>query len=475
MKPFIVLTAALVLPLAAAAPGAWKGTITMYVQDYTPNVAGVKRPLKAFQQIADEYTKKYPGIKITFSKTPVPDNDTMVRVKAAAGELFDIYWAQVASLNSTLPKGVAVNLAPTLEQPNPYIPGNKAWKSAVNARVLAESTAPNGAIYALSGDVVAFTPFYNAAQFKKAGIAKAPTSWTELLEASKKLKAAGLGVMTAVPAYPWWSRHFQSDLYSNDYARISGFDGQPGISALDEAVAIQKGILSPKDERFMSWWPVFKQFTDYWDKDYLTLAPEKNYDAFQTFVGGKEALLYEGSYKTREMQDAGIQFPVGAFNFPKLSKKESKYATGVNTANVTGGTGSFQFAVSSTVSNKSMSEPGKLEAVLDWMKFFGTPKNVQRIVGEGGTYVPTWPGTTPKFDKQYDSAALSAQIGLPYRSIGVGDSAPNLGWGDMQRIFGLYLSGNLTYEAAKAQVQQTLDRAAADYARKNKVDFSKYK
>ena len=475
MKALFGLTLLLTATTALAAPGPWKGTITMYVQDYTPNVAGAKRPLKAFQQIADEYAKKYPGISVTFSKTPVPDNDTMVRVKAAAGELFDVYWAQAASLNSTLPRGVAVDLAPVLKQPNPYIPGNKAWQDALNKRVLAETAAPSGAVYALSGDVVAFTLFYNQTLFKKAGVTKAPATWTELLDASKKLKAAGLGVMTAVPAYPWWSRHFQSDLYSKDYARISGFDGQPGFSALDEAVSINKGILSPKDERFMSWWPVFKQFTDYWDKDYLTLAPEKNYDAFQTFVGSKETLIYEGSYKTREMQEAGVSFPVGAYNFPRLSKKESKYATGIDTSNVTGGTGSFQFAVSTPLSNKTMKEAGKTEAVLDWMKFLGTPKNAQRIIGEGGTYVPTWPGTTPKFDKQYDSAALSAQIGLPERSIGVGDSAPNLGWGDMQKIFGLYLSGNVSFDQAKVQVQQTLDRASADYARKNKVDYSKFK
>ena len=471
----LLLGSSALMSAAHAAPGAWRGTITMVASDYTPNFPGQTRPLKVFQQIASEYEKKYPGIKIKFHTEPIPDTNTMIRVKAAAGELFDVYWAQAYSLNSTLPKGVAADLAPAFRQPNPYIPGNKAWQDVMDKAQLAESRTPAGEVYTLSGDKVVYTIFYNKDLFKKAGISKVPASWTELIAASKKLQAAGVYPMHAVPAYPWWSRHFLTDLYSKDYAKLTGYDGLPGQSPLDEAVAIHKGILTPKDDRFMSWWPTMKQFTDTWPRDYLTADPGKNYDAFQDFVGQKEAMLYEGSYKTREMLDAGVKFPVGAFNFPRLTKKESKYATGVNTANAYTGTGGFQYAMSTPLANKSMREKGKTEAVLDWMRFFGTPRNLQRLTTEQGTYVPTWPGTTARLTlSNLDSAAIQAQIKQPERSIGMANASANLGWGDMQRIFGLYLSGNITLDQAKKQAQTVLDRAAADYARKNKVDLSKY-
>ncbi|UQN10104.1 ABC transporter substrate-binding protein [Deinococcus sp. QL22] len=475
MRRRIALTALLLSSFAAAAPGSWRGTITMSAADYAPNFPGQSRPLKVFQQIASEYEKKYPGMKIKFHNAPVPDTNTMIRVKAAAGELFDIYWAQAYSLNSTLPKGVAADLAPAFRQPNPYISGNKAWQDVMDKAQLAESRNPSGAVYTLSGDRVVYTIFYNTNLFKKVGITKAPASWPELIAVSKKLSAAGIYPMHAVPAYPWWSRHFLTDLYSKDYVKLTGYDGLPGQSPLDEAVAIHKGILTPEDDRFMSWWPVMKQFTDTWPKDYLTADPSKNYDAFQDFVGQKEAMLYEGSYKTREMLDAGVKFPVSAFNFPRLTQKESKYATGVNTANAYTGTGGFQYAVSTPLSNKSMREAGKMEAVLDWMRYFGTPKNLQRLTAEQGTYVPTWPGTTAKLAlNSFDAAAIQAQIKQPERSVGMANASANLGWGDMQRIFGLYLSGNVTLEQAKVQAQTVLDRAAADYARKNKIDLSKY-
>lgn len=471
----LLLGAALLGP-AQAAPGAWKGTITMYVQEYTPNWPDAARPLKAFQQIADEYRKANPGIQIKFSTSPIPDNDTNVRVKAAAAELFDIYWAQSTSLNSTLPKGVAVDLAPVFAQPNPYIPGNKAWQDVMNKTQVAENRAPNGAVYVLSADNVAFTIFYNKDLFKKAGISKPPTSWPELIAVSKKLKAAGINPFHQVPAYPWWGNFFISDLYAKEFTRLTRFDGLPGQSGLDEAVAIHKGILSPKDPRFMSWWPTFKQLTDTWPRDYLTLDASKNYDAFnQDFVGGKSAMIFEGSYSIRSLQDLGAKFAVGAFNFPALTKAQSPYATGTYVANSVGGNGSFQYAVSTPLANKTMREAGKSAAVLDWMRYFGTPKNVQRIIAENATYVPTWPGVNAPLSPSFDSTPFKQQATKPRLELNVGSAAPGLGWTDMQRIFGLYLSGNITLDQAKLQVQTLLDKSANEYARKNKVDFSNYK
>ncbi|WP_161884190.1 ABC transporter substrate-binding protein [Deinococcus alpinitundrae] len=458
---------------AFATPGNWQGTITMYAQHYTPNKPGDKKPLKTFRQIADEYTKKYPGIKIQFVTEDVPDTNAAIRAKAAAGELWDVFWAQYTSLNADLPKGIAVNLAPYLKQSNPYITGNKSWADAMNKSVISETAAPGGEDYNINGDYVAFSFFYNADLFKKAGIAKPPATWSELLSASKKLKDAGIGVMAAVPSYPWWQRHFLSDFYAKDYSKLIGYDKAPGQSSLDEAVAIQQGVLSPKDQRFMAWWPLFKQFTDYWQRDYIPQNPDKNFDAFQDFVAGKVAMIYEGSYKPNEMRDAGVKFNIGAFNFPVLSKKDSSYATGTNTANAVGGVAAaFQYAVSTPQANRSMT-PEKLQAVVDWMRFFGTPSNLQRVTAEDGSFVPTWPGTQAKLN--FDAKSLDAQIKLPRRSIGVGNSAPNLGWGDMQKLFGQYLSGTITLDQAKAQVQTTLDRAAADFASKNKVDYSKYR
>ena len=103
----------------------WQGTITVFSQAYTPNSTLPNADqLVAFQSIADEYQQLHPGITIQFIDEEILEYDTVLRTKAAAGELWDIFWAQWGNLNGNYPEGIAVDLTPYLDQPNPYIPGN---------------------------------------------------------------------------------------------------------------------------------------------------------------------------------------------------------------------------------------------------------------------------------------------------------------------------------------------------------------
>ena len=127
----------LALASEEAAPG-WTGTITMRAQAYTPNARDDESPLVAFQEVADAYEAEHPGITIEFIDEEIPDNNNDIRVKAAAGELYDVFWAQWSSLNGTLPQGIAVDLAPYFAEPNPYAPDFETWAEAMNPTLIAE-------------------------------------------------------------------------------------------------------------------------------------------------------------------------------------------------------------------------------------------------------------------------------------------------------------------------------------------------
>ncbi len=164
--------------------------------------------------------------------------------------------------------------------------------------------------------------------------------------------------MAHVPLYGWWQRNFLSEFYANDYDRITGFDETSGLSSLDQAVAINKGILSPQDPRFMAWWPIFKQFTDTWNPDYLTSPTDDNSTVvFQDFMGGRAAMIYEGSWQPSRIRSADPNFRFGSFSFPTLSKDVSEYSTGTVTSNAVGGPDAgFQFAVASPRANRTMED-----------------------------------------------------------------------------------------------------------------------
>lgn len=452
-----------------AAPG-WTGTITMRAQAYTPNARDDESPLTAFQEVADRYEAEHPGVTIEFIDEEIPDNNNDIRVKAAAGELYDIFWAQWSSLNGALPQGVAVDLAPYFAEPNPYAPDAATWAEAMNPTLIAETAAPGGASYNINGDFVATAFFYNEALFEQAGVTETPTSWPELLELAATLQEAGVPAAVGVPLYSWWQRHFLSDFYADDYERIAAYDGAPAISPLDEAVAIDRGLLSTADPRFMAWWPVFKEFTDFWVPDYLALAPDQNDAAYQDFIGSRAAMLYEGSYTPNKFRDSGVSFGYSSFNFPPLGPEVSEYSTGLDTSNAVGGpNAAYQYAVSSERANRTMAEPGKLEAVIDWLRYIGTPEVSERVINEEGSFIPTFAGTTPN----PGSEALASQADLELRTVSVGNTSATLG-DDLQRVFGLYLSNNLSLEDAQVQVQAALERSATDYARSNNVNLEEY-
>ncbi|MBO7748622.1 extracellular solute-binding protein [Paenibacillus sp. MWE-103] len=457
-----------------AGTAAWTGTIDMYAQAYTPNaknITGIKSDQHQLRAIADEYEKAHPGIKINFIDEEFKDYNQTVRVKAAAGELFDVFWAQWADLNGTYPKGIAEDLTSYFGQPNPYIPDKATWQDAMNTTVVSETAAPDGKHYNINGDYVATAFFYNKDLFAQAGIAQAPATWAELIDACKKLQAAGIVAMSQAPDFGWFQRHFLTDFYSKDFDTIAGYDKAPGVSSLDEAVAISKGLLDTKDPRFMGWWPIFKQLTDTWKPDYLTGDPAVvGTNARNDFLAGKTAIFYDGSWLPNNAADAGVKFALGSFNFPTLSSADTPMTTGVDASGAVGGpNAAFQFSVATPEADKSMKEPGKKEAVIDWLRYLGTPQRVEQVVNENGTFVPHWPDTKPN-DSMKDLASQSTK---ELKAIMVGNSSANLGK-DLQRTFGLYLSGNLSLEKATANVQKALDAAVKEYKTKNDTDLSQY-
>jgi len=451
----------------------WKGTITMYAQVYTPNsknIAGLKTQT-ALQDVADAYEAANPGIKIQFIDEEFKDYTQTVRVKAAAGEMFDVFWGQWAELNNTFPKGIAEDLTPYFDKPNPHIPNKATWREAMNTTVISETGSPDGKNYNINGDYVATAFFYNKNLFEQAGITEAPQSWGELIAATQKLKAAGITAMSQAPDYDWFQRHFLSDFYSEQFEEIAGFDKNPGVSSLDQSIAIAKGMLSTKDERFMGWWPMFKSLTDSWKPDHLSSDPGVvGSSARNDFLAGKTAIFYDGSWLPENAKDAKVAFELGSFNFPILTQGDTPFTTGDDVSGAVGGpNAAFQFAVSTKEANATMKESGKQAAVIDWLQFVGTPANVEKIVNEHGTFVPTWPDTKPG----ESMAELASQASNKLKAVGVGGSSPNLNK-NIQRIFGLYLSGNIDFDKAKTEMQKELDAAIKEYQLKNDVDLNQY-
>ena len=143
----------------------------------------------------------------------------------------------------------------------------------------------------------------------------------------------------------------------------------------------------------MAWWPLYKQLTDFWVQDYISQPLETAAEQMRNdFVAGKAAMYYSGSWKPNELKELNIEFELESFSFPTLTTDDSKHSTGTDTSGAVGGpNAAYQYAMSTPESNQTMEEPGKTEAVLDWLHFIGTPRVVEKVANELGSFAPTWP------------------------------------------------------------------------------------
>lgn len=439
----------------------WRGTISMFAQEYTPHAKVANGTgLSGLRDAADAFEKKHPGVHIRFVDDKFDDYATTVRIKAAGGELWDVFWGQSAALNGQWPKGVAYDLTPALKRPNPYAPRYKTWAEAMNPQVINATKSGDGASYNINGDYVVSKWYYNKDLFEKAGLStKPPKTWAQFTELCRKLRAKGINPVSYVPYQAWMSKHWLTDLYAKDYDRISHLDGASGFSTTDEALAVTEGTLSPHDRRFMSWWPAFKKATNYWNRDYVSAPPERNVQAEQEFIAGKSAMYFNGSYFTPKLLGAKPGFDWGTFSYPALTGADAPGAGGISTANASGGpTGGYQFAMSTPQANRSMTEAGKPEMVLDWLRYLGSGPVSEKIINEAGQFLPSFAGTTPvaAFKKE------AHVVRDPWRTPYVGFTSPSLDL-DLQRVFGNYLGGDISLSAASRKVQELLDRSARQY------------
>ncbi|MFD1677347.1 ABC transporter substrate-binding protein [Alicyclobacillus fodiniaquatilis] len=461
----------------------YKGDITFFAQAYTPVGPGIKSvagsaKLHELETLAKKFEKMYPNIKIQFVDPSFQDTNQQVQTKTAAGQMYDIYFNQYENFNSVFPQGIVYDLNPYFNQPNPFIPGNKKWKSVMNPNILSATEAPGGQQYNLDADYVGVEFYYNKTLFNKAGISSPPKTWAELIADCKQLQAHGIQPGADVPTYDWWVRVALGNyLGLSTLKKIAGFDKQPGISTLDNAIAYHKGILNPTtNPKIMAWWPLAAQLYQYWNKDTTVIPWDNEPTGAQTgtklFDAGKVAMVFNLTAIPNTVQTANngkAPFQVGSFAFPSLAGT-SKYATSYNSAGDAGGPqAAFQYAISTEKADSSMTAD-KFQACLAWLQFISTPQNAQATINELGEFVPTLKGTKPVPALQ----SVEQLLNKPWYQEDGGQFFTSAEYTTVRNIFQEYVSGNLSLAQATQQYEQAVEKGFNAYVAQQHIDFSKY-
>ncbi|MEJ5252566.1 MAG: extracellular solute-binding protein, partial [Armatimonadota bacterium] len=130
---------------------------------------------EGFQRIAREYARLHPGVEVKVQVMPANGYETWLRtqIPGAGDKAPDLFNANYAW--GMYEKGLLVNLAPFLNQRNPYT--GKAWIQTLNPQFI-EKYKTAGGVSFVTVDFVEIGFYYNASLFRRLGL-REPSTWEE--------------------------------------------------------------------------------------------------------------------------------------------------------------------------------------------------------------------------------------------------------------------------------------------------------
>ncbi len=367
-------------------------------QIFLATVSGNYR--EGFQRLAREYQRTHPGVTVKVQVMPLNGYETWLRtqIPGAGDKAPDLFNANFAW--GMYEKGLLVNLAPFLNQTNPYT--GKPWIHPPNRQFI-EKFKTAGGVSFIPVDFVEIAFYYNASLFRRLGLSP-PRTWEEMLALAQSIRNAGY-LPFAVPgnADSYWSGtvgwivRFFTDAYTRHWvplamSRPGDWDYDPTRNAgfrlnlndpyNDSLViingerlldAVRKGAIRFDGERFAEAYTHIREFSRFWQRGFHGAS---SVTAYNLFLTGRAAILLEGSWLIGDLtQDlaelpARARFDWGVFAVPAL--KASRFR--VPPFRGVGGPGLVLGVVKKN--------PQQTARVVDFLMFLTSPQGAQILVDE---------------------------------------------------------------------------------------------
>ncbi|MBU3875899.1 extracellular solute-binding protein [Faecalicatena sp. AGMB00832] len=151
-------------------------------------MAGTSPQVGIYNDILDEFKEKHPDVTIIDdSQSDESAFNNILSTDIASGNMANIFRIQgVANLGEYIDNGLLLNV-------QPYLDEDPEWGGGFTEGALSYYQVPgHEGTYAVPMESGLIGVYYNEDLFKKAGIDKFPETWTDLLDAVKKLKDSGV-------------------------------------------------------------------------------------------------------------------------------------------------------------------------------------------------------------------------------------------------------------------------------------------
>lgn len=255
---------------------------------------------KIAHQIGDQYIKDHPNVKIEWDSLNTDQQKLKLKTQAASKEVPDITIVNpAAQMKDFVDAGLFAPLNDMLDQ--------NGLKDTFQEGILDFYSFDNN-VYALPDGNNVGVMFYNKKLFEQAGISATPTTFEELIEDVKTLKAKGITPMVTGEKDTWTG----SFLFMNVLLRTNN-----GPGFLSDVAA---GTKTFNDPAFVDAVDSFQQLVQ--AGAFQDGATSMDYNAGESlFKTGKAAMYYMGTWATGAIDQSEVGADVGVFKFPTVKGK----------------------------------------------------------------------------------------------------------------------------------------------------------
>ncbi|RED54916.1 extracellular solute-binding protein [Cohnella lupini] len=255
---------------------------------------------KALKQLVQEYQDAHPNVKIELDTLNTDNQKQKLKTQAASKQIPDITMVNpAAQMKPFVDAGLFAPLNDVLDK--------NGLKDTYQAGLL-DNYSFDGNVYALPDGNNIEVVFYNKELFEQAGISKIPTTFDEMLEDVKALKAKGITPI-AIGEKDSWTGSF---LFMNILLRTNG-----GPGFLSDVVSGKKTF---EDPAFITAVDKFQDLVQAgaFPDGATSIDATAGSNLFKT---GKAAMFILGTWETGAIDSSSVGSKVGAFQFPTVDGK----------------------------------------------------------------------------------------------------------------------------------------------------------
>jgi len=362
-------------------------------------------PYNTLEKLLEEWSNAHPGYKAKLNKTSSGGDRSVLLPQLQTHTAPHIAYQNATVISTDLGQDYYVPLQKYLDSPDPYLEGNKAWKTVYDESELLTTVAPDGEHYFVNLEKIPVAFVYNKTLLDAAGVTDAGNikTFAQLISALQALdtlkgKAGYSDIGKYATEYTWYQIAIESNLFSDLVAPGDVLRKNGAIDTEELCRLFERGKYNPLEGIISKTDPTQNDYSNNRLYDYIRVISEldrykenASFAARQRWMAGQLGFMEVTGNLLRTLSALDVSFEWGTIPFPDVTTETSQYA-GVGSVRGTAG-----LATSYWITNRALDD-GTADMCADLLMFLTAPTQNNRMIGDLKGGIPLNPTADFQFE-----------------------------------------------------------------------------